>query len=143
MSQTPDNGLGEIIQKIYRVTPQAKQEGVFACRPVKIVLHEHGTVIGRFAGALGLRVADEFSASLNDLLAEQVQKVILDLSRATISSSGLGILVAFASVLFGLNKRLYLFKVPAQIRERLDGLELTGFFVFLEEEDDIVISLVV
>ncbi|WP_027187198.1 STAS domain-containing protein [Desulfovibrio cuneatus] len=143
MSQTPENGLGEIIQNIYRMTPQGKQESIFACRPVKIVLHEHGTVIGRFAGALGLRVADEFSAALNDLLAEQLQKVILDLSRTTISSSGLGVLVAFASVLFGLNKRLYLFKVPAQIKERLDSLELTGFFVFLEEEDDIVSSLVV
>ncbi len=115
----------------------------FPCRPYAAYTSERNTSLGRFKGQVGLPSLKEFKAALDDLVSENLTKVIVDLANATLSKSAVGVLVGFAAAMHGRNKRLYLYRPSPQIRAVLKELSLSAFFSYLETEDDIIATLVV
>ena len=115
----------------------------FACRPLAAYTSERCTVLGRFTGQIGLARVAEFKAAMNDLVEENVRKVILDFSHIALTRSAVGALVVFAGAMHGRNKRLYLFRCSDQVLGLLRELGLSRFFSFLENEDDVIATLVV
>lgn len=116
---------------------------LFACRPLKGSTFEKDTVLGRFRGEVGLAGVNEFKAALDDLVTEKLVKVVLDLAEVSLSRTAIGALVTFAATMHGRNKRLYLYRVSDQVRTSLHQLGLTGFFSYLETEEDILTTLVI
>ncbi len=115
----------------------------FSCRPLSGRTADRDTAVGRFRGDIGLPNLAEFKEALDELVVDNLVKVILDFKDATLSRSAMGALVAFAATMHGRNKRLYLYRPSQQIRARLKELQLTSFFSYLETEDDIIATLVV
>lgn len=121
-----------------------KAEAVrFPCRPLAAHTAERNTALGRFRGQIGLPNLQEFRDALNDLVSENLSKVILDVAAVSLSKSAVGALVSFAAAMHGRNKRLYLYRSAPQVRAVLKELGLTAFFSYLETEDDIIATLVV
>lgn len=114
----------------------------FACRRLTARSAEKRSVIAFFCNGIGLQCIDEFRAALHDLVSRETAKIFLDFSGATLSRTALGTLVAFAAAVHGNNKRLYLYRPSSQLRSELKKVGLSAFFPVLEQEDDIVASLV-
>ena len=115
----------------------------FACRPLAASTSGRSTVIGRFKGDIGLPNRQEFKDALDDLIADNPLKLMLDLSEPSLTRSAVGILVDFAATGLGRNKRMYLYRPSEQVRALLKELKLTDFFSYLETEEDVIASLVV
>ncbi|MDL2316597.1 STAS domain-containing protein [Desulfovibrio sp. OttesenSCG-928-A18] len=124
-------------------TPPGEKAPRFACRPLAARSSERCTALGRFRGQIGLARTEEFKSALDDLVMENSSKIILDFAELGLTRSGVGVLVGFAASVQGRNKRLYIYRCSAQIREQLRELGLGGFFSFLESEDDVIATLVV
>jgi anti-anti-sigma regulatory factor len=133
-------GLADALQVEFSATGQTQR---FACRPLAARSAESHTAYGRFAGQISLSSMSDFSAAMNDLVTENLSKIILDFSDVTLTKSAVGALVGFAAAMHGRNKRLYLFKCPPQVRALLKELGLLPFFSFQETVEDILASLVV
>lgn len=135
--------MSELLAKAMAIEPVDPYTGArFPCRPLVARSAERHTAFGIFTGQIGLSAVPEFTAALHDLSAENPLKIILDFSRLSLTKSAVGALVAFAAAVHGRNRRLYLYRVSAQIRGVLEKLNLTPFFSFLETEDDIITALV-
>ena len=115
----------------------------FPCRPLAAYTAERSTALGRFRGQIGLPNLQEFKDALNDLVSENLSKVILDFAAVSLTKSIVGALIAFAAAMHGRGKRLYLYRPSHQVRAVLKDLGLTAFFSYLETEDDIIATLVV
>ncbi len=137
------NLMADIVAALQEDITQPRAAARFACCPIIAFTYEKNTAIGRLVGDIGLANIKEFSAALDELLPEKVQKVILDLEHVTLSRTAMGALVAFSATTYGLNKRLYLYKPSAQINDLLIELAIKGFYVCLDSEDDILATIVV
>ena len=144
MNEFVDSTLFGALARILASDINEEAEGVrFPCRPYAAYTSERNTSLGRFKGQVGLPNLKEFKASLDDLVSENLSKVILDLASITLSKSAVGVLVGFAAAMHGRNKRLYLYRPSAQIRAMLKELGISAFFSYLDTEDDIIATLVV
>jgi len=114
----------------------------FPCRPLVAHSAEKHTVFAIFSGQIGLPTVPEFTAAMHNLLTDHLVEVILDLSRLSLTKSGVAALVGFAASMHGRNRRLYLYRTSAQIRGELKDLQLIPYFRFLEAEDDVIATLV-
>ena len=135
--------LGELAKTMEANIVEVGDSTRFTCRPLAARTSERNTALGRFSGQIGLPDIKEFKAALDDLVTENLIKVILDFSAVALTKSAVGILVAFAASIHGRNKRLYLYRPSAQVRSVLKELGLTAFFSYLETEDDVLATLVV
>lgn len=136
--------LSEQMAKAF--TPDRHEEGrplPYSFRPLVARSAERKTVFCVFTGQIGLADCPRFKAALQDVCTEQSLKIILDFSHLSLTKSAAGALVTFAAFCHGLNKRLYLYAASAQIRTLLKELSITPFFTYLENEDDIIATLVV
>ncbi len=127
-------------------TPDRREEGrplPYAFRPLVAHSAERKTVFSIFTGSVGLAACPLFTAALQDLCTEQAGKIILDFSQLALTKSAMGSLIGFAALCHGLNKRLYLYAASPQVRTLLQKLSLTPFFSYLENEDDIIATLIV
>lgn len=136
--------LSEQLSKAF--TPDRHEEGrplPYAFRPLVARTAERKTVFCVFAGQIGLADCPLFKTAMQELCSEQSLKIILDFSNLSLTKSAAGALATFAAFCHGLNKRLYLYAASGQIRALLKELSLTPFFSYLENEDDIIATLVV
>ena len=144
MNEFVDSTLFGALARILAADINEELEGVrFSCRPYAAYTSERNTSLGRFKGQIGLPNLKEFKTALDDLVSENLSKVILDLAAVSLSKSAVGALIGFAAAMHGRNKRLYLYRPSVQIRAVLKELGLTAFFSYLETEDDIIATLVV
>ena len=143
MNEFADSSLFGSLAKILAVDIDQAEAGPFPCRPLAAHTAERSTALGRFRGQIGLPNLKEFKASLDDLVLDNLSKLILDLASVSLSKSAVGALIGFAAAMHGRNKRLYLYRPSPQVRAVLKELGLTAFFSYLETEDDIVATLVV
>lgn len=144
MNELVDSSLFDALANILAANITAAPEDArFPCRPFAARTAERSTSLGRFTGQIGLPALKEFKASLDDLVSENLSKVILDFADVTLSKSAVGVLIGFTAAMHGRNKRLYLYRPSSQVRAILKELGLTYFFSYLDSEDDIIATLVV
>ena len=143
MNEFADSSLFGSLAKILAADIDQAEAGPFPCRPLAAHTAERSTALGRFRGQIGLPNLKEFKAALDDLVLDNLSKLVLDLAAVSLSKSAVGALMGFAAAMHGRNKRLYLYRPSPQVRAVLKELGLTAFFSYLETEDDIVATLVV
>ena len=143
MNEFADSSLFGSLAKILAADIDQAEAGPFPCRPLIAHTAERSTALGRFRGQIGLPNLKEFKAALDDLVLDNLSKLILDLAAVSLSKSAVGALIGFAAAMHGRNRRLYLYRPSPQVRAVLKELGLTAFFSYLETEDDIVATLVV
>ena len=134
--------LGELARTLEADIALA-EPGVFPCCPLVGRVAGGETVLARLKGPIGLRNRQEFQNALHHIVRNNPAKVILDLADASLSRSAMGVLLDFASLGHGRGKRLYLYRISAQIRSLLKELGLKAFFSYLETEDDVPATLVI
>ena len=96
-------------------------------------------IFAKYAGSIGLPCIQHFTPSLQDILTGDVEQIIISLEHVTkLSRTAVGVLVSFAAEVLGRGKELYLYKPAPVIENRLQTLNITGFFQFLKTDDDLI-----
>ncbi|MDR2892309.1 MAG: STAS domain-containing protein [Deltaproteobacteria bacterium] len=130
-------------------TPAPKPEGDVtperATAPGRPLIYETNgrkVVMGVFHGTISVANADNFSPALQEMITGNVEIIILALENVTkLSHSAVGILVDFAAGVLGRSKQLYLYKPTQHIEQRLQDLNVAGFFKILHSEDELICVL--
>jgi anti-anti-sigma regulatory factor len=144
MREFVDSPLLGALARILLVDITHEPEGIrFPFRPLVAYTADRCTVLGRFKGQIGLLNQKTFEASLDDLVSENLSKIILDLAAVSLTKSVAATLIDFAAAMQGSNRRLYLYRPSGQVRALLKELGITAFFSYLESEDDIIATVVI
>ncbi|CAK7064786.1 MAG: hypothetical protein DELT_01598 [Desulfovibrio sp.] len=99
-------------------------------------------VISIFAGDFDLDALPEFAGTLENLLTQVVQLVVVDLSRVRLfSANAATVLVNFLAGVEGRGKRLILYRPSPTVTETLISLNLTHLFEIQLTEDELLLDL--
>ena len=123
-------------------TPAPRPEEAAPGRPLIYETAGRKAVMGVFRGTISVANVDNFSPALQEMITGNVEQVILGLESVTkLSHTAVGILVDFAAGVLGRGKQLYLYRPPRHIEQRLEDLNVAGFFKILRSEDELVCVL--
>lgn len=99
-------------------------------------------VISIFAGDFDLDALPEFASTLENLLTQVVQLVVVDLSRVKLfSANALAVLVNFLADSEGRGKRLIIYRPSASVLEMLTSRDLLHLFEIQQTEDELLLDL--
>lgn len=98
--------------------------------------------ISIFAGDFDLDSLPEFAATLENLVTQVVQLVVVDLSRVTFfNANAATVLVNFLADVEGRNKRLVIYRPSESVLEMLTSLNLLHLFEIQQTEDELLLDL--
>ncbi len=136
---------GNFLSVLRAPMPENLQKAAFcpcAQNPLVGISGNRLLVIARYSGVISLSSSSAFRASLAGLLHEKTRIIVLDLSGVTrISPTIAGALIDFKAAVFGMGKKLYLYRTPLDIERLLDDLKIKGFFHMLADEKELVMAL--
>lgn len=99
-------------------------------------------VISIFAGDFDLDALPEFAETLENMITQVVQLVVVDLSRVKLfCPNAVAVLVNFLADVEGRGKRLVLYRPSETVREQLTSLGLMPLFEIQSTEDELLLSL--
>lgn len=96
-------------------------------------------IILEYFGSIGLPCIDRFYKSLHSALTGESEQVVLSMSNVVkLSRSAIGVVVDFAAGVLGRGKELYIFQPHPEVRQKMDGMLLNGFFKTLHTEEELI-----
>lgn len=114
-------------------------DGADSCRATIYAAYNSKIMLAKFCGSIGLPCIDRFTQSLEQTLTGNVESIIVDFEDVQkLSRSAIGELINFAAAVIGRGKNLYLYGASDTLRQRLMDLNITEFFIFLNDADKLV-----